>query len=99
MKISLLVPEKIFKGFLPYMGIVAIMVMGPALSYQIFISLYPKAFIQNLVQISRVVSEKIQFEFLYVHDLGLRSRNDLDLQYSHIFIYSTKLQITGCNSF
>ena len=27
------------------------------------------------------------------------SRNDLDLQYSHIFIYSTKLQITGCNSF
>ena len=33
-------------------------------------------------------SEKIQFEFLYVHDLGPRSRNDLDLQYSHIFIYS-----------
>ena len=31
--------------------------------------------------------EKIQFEFLYVHDLGPRSRNDLDLQYSHIFIY------------
>ena len=42
---------------------------------------------------------KIQFEFLYVHDLGPRSRNDLDLQYSHIFRYSTKLQITGCNSF
>ena len=34
-----------------------------------------------------IVSEKIQFEFLYVHDLGPRSRNDLDLQYSHIFIY------------
>ena len=32
--------------------------------------------------------EKIQFEFLYVHDLGPRSRNDLDLQYSHIFIKS-----------
>ena len=64
-----------------------------------FISLYLKAFIQNLVQIGTVVSEKIQFEFLYVHDLGRRSRNDLDLQYSHIFIYSTKLQITGCNSF
>ena len=61
--------------------------------------LVPKAFIQNLVQISTVVSEKIQFEFLYVHNLGPRSRNDLDLQYSHIFIYSTKLQITGCNSF
>ena len=61
--------------------------------------LVPEAFIQNLVQIGTVVSEKIQFEFLYVHDLGPRSRNDLDLQYSHIFIYSTKLQITGCNSF
>ena len=37
-----------------------------------------------------VVSEKIQFEFLYVHDLGPMSRNDLDLQYSHIFIYSMR---------
>ena len=48
-----------------------------------FISLYLKAFIQNLVQIGSVVSEKIRFEFLYVHNLGQRSRNDLDLQYSH----------------
>ena len=30
---------------------------------------------------------KIQFKFLNVHDLGPRSRNDLDLQYSDIFIY------------
>ena len=37
-----------------------------------------------------VVSEKIQFEFLYVHDLGPRSTNDLDLQYSHIFIHSIR---------
>ena len=36
----------------------------------------------------QVVSEKIQFEFLYVHDLGPRSSNDLDLQYSHTFIKS-----------
>ena len=50
--------------------------------------MYLKAFIQSLVQIGTVVSEKIQFEFLYVHDLGPRSRNDLDLQYSNIFIYS-----------
>ena len=49
-----------------------------------------KAFIQNLVQNGSVVSEKIGFEFLYVHDLGPRSRNDLDLQYSHIFIYSSR---------
>ena len=49
-----------------------------------------KAFILNLVQIGTVVSEKIQFEFLYEHDLGPRSRNDIDLQYSHIFIYSIR---------
>ena len=60
------------------------------------ISLYRKAFIQGLVQFGIVVSEKIQFEFLYVHDIGPRSRNDLDLQYSHIFIYSIRclLQLT-----
>ena len=46
------------------------------------------AFIQNLVQIGTVVSEKIGFEFLYFHDLGPRSRNDLDLQYSYTFIHS-----------
>ena len=47
-------------------------------------------------QIGTVVSEKIQFEFRYIHDLGPRSRNDLDLQYSHIFIYSIRwlLQLT-----
>ena len=55
--------------------------------HQIFISLYLKAFIKNLVQIGTVVSEKILFEFLHVHNLGPRSRNDLDLQYSHTFIY------------
>ena len=40
-----------------------------------------------MVQIGTVVSGKIRFEFLYKHDLGPRSRNDLDLQYSHTFIY------------
>ena len=51
---------------------------------------------QSLVQTGRVVSEKIQFEFLYVQDLGPWSRNDIDLQYSHIFIYSKRclLQLT-----
>ena len=89
-EIGLPVPEKIFEGFLPYMGMVAILVMGPASCHQIFISLYLKAFIKNLVQISTVVSEKIRFECLYVHDLGPRSRNDLDLQYSYTFIYSCR---------
>ena len=37
-----------------------------------------------------MVSEKIQFEILYVHALGPRTRNDLDLQYSHRFIYSIR---------
>ena len=43
-----------------------------------------------LVRIRTVVSEKIHFEFLYVNDLGPRSKNDLDLQYSHIFICSIR---------
>ena len=50
--------------------------------------LYLKAFIQNLVQNGSVVSKKMRFEFLYVHDLGSRSRNDFDLQYSNTFIKS-----------
>ena len=61
-------------------------------NHQIFISLYLKAFIQSLVQINTVFSENIRFEFLYVHDLGPRSRNGLDLQYSHIFIKSICLR-------
>ena len=92
MDIGPLVPEmKIFERFLPYMGVAAILVMRPASCCQIFISLYLKAFIQNLVQIGAVVSEKIHFEILYIlDDLGPRSRNDLDPQYSHIFIYLIK---------
>ena len=47
-----------------------------------------KAFIQNLVQNGQVVSQKIRFEFSYVHDLGPRSSNVLDLQYSQTFMES-----------
>ena len=47
-----------------------------------------KAFIKKLVQIGTVASDKIRFEFLYVNDLGPRSRNDLDLPYSLTFIKS-----------
>ena len=85
------VPEKnIFDWFLPYRGVAAILVIPPASCHQIFISLYLKAFIQSLVPIITVVSEKIHFKFLYVHDLRPRSRNSLDLQYSHIFIHSVR---------
>ena len=54
--------------------------------------LVPESIHKNLAQIGKVVSEKILFEFLYVHNLGPRSRNDLDLQYSHIFIKSIFLR-------
>ena len=90
-EIGLPVPEmKIFEGFLPYVGMAAILVMWPASCHQIFVSLYLKAFLKHLVQIGKVVSEKIRFEFLYVHGLGSSSRNDLDLQYSLTFIYSIR---------
>ena len=82
--------KKIFEGFLPYISLAAILVMRPASCHHFFISLYLKAFIKNLVQMGTVVSKKIRFEFLYVHDLGPRSRNDLDLRYSHTFIYSIR---------
>ena len=39
--------EEVFEGFLPYMGMVAILVMWLAPCHQIFISLYLKAFIKN----------------------------------------------------
>ena len=78
--------KKIFEGFLPYMGMAAILVIRLASCHQIFISFYLKAYIQNMVQVCTAVSEKIQFELLYVHDLGPRSSNDLDLQYSLTFI-------------
>ena len=63
------------------------------LCHQIFIFLYRKAFIQNLIQICIAVSEKIDFNLLYVHDIGPRLRNDIDLQYSHIFIYLIRYQL------
>ena len=52
--------------------------------------LIPESFHKNLVQIGAVVFEKIRFDFLYVHDLGPVSRNDIDLQYTHIFIDSIR---------
>ena len=35
-----------------------------------------------------MVSEKSNFQFSYVNNLGPRSRNDIDLEYSHIFVNS-----------
>ena len=56
------IPEKrIFEGFLPYMGMAAILLMSPASYQQILISMYLKAYIQNLVKNGPVVSEKSMF--------------------------------------
>ena len=55
-----------------------------------FHCLVPESFHKKLVPIGTVVSEKIGFEFLYVHDLGPKARNDLDLQYLYTFIHSFK---------
>ena len=52
--------------------------------------LVPGGFHKNLVQIGTVVSKKIWLEFLNVHDLGPRSVNDIDLQYSQTFIYANR---------
>ena len=61
-EIDLLVPvKKIFEGFLPYMGMAAILVMRPASYQQIFISMYLKAYTQSLVKNALVVSEKSMF--------------------------------------
>ena len=57
-----------------------------------FYLLVPESIHKKLAQIGKVVSEKILFEFLYVHNLGPRSRNDIDLQYSHVFIKSISLR-------
>ena len=50
--------------------------------------LVPESFHTKFISEWPLGSEKIQFEFLYVHDLGPRSSNDLDLQYSHTFMKS-----------
>ena len=39
-----------------------------------------------------MVSEKSKFKFSYVNGIGPRSRNDLDLEYSHIFINSIRFR-------
>ena len=53
--------EEDFRRIFTIYGLVGHLGHVTALCYQIFISFYPKAFIQNLVQIGTVVSEKIQF--------------------------------------
>ena len=91
MEISLLVPEKkIFKRVFTTYGHGSHLGHVTSIMSSDFYFLVPESFHKKLVQIGKVVSEKIRLEFLNVHDLGPRSRNDLDLQYSHTFIYSIR---------
>ena len=86
-EISPPVPEKIFEGFLPYIAIGGHLGHVTSIMSSDFHLLLPESFQTKFGsdRYTTVVSEKIQFEFLYVHNLGPRSRNDLALQYSHIF--------------
>ena len=60
--------------------------------------MYLKAYIQNLVKNGPVVSEKNMLKFSYINGVGTRSRNDIDLQYSHTFINSIScLQVLSHN--
>ena len=62
--------KKIFTGFLQFVGMAAILVMGPASCHQIFISLYLKAFIKKLVKISKQFLRKSGLNFCMYTTLG-----------------------------
>ena len=53
--------KKIFEGFLPYLGMVAIIGHVTSIIFMNFISMDIKAYIQNLVKNGPVVSEKNMF--------------------------------------
>ena len=91
MEIGLPVPEKkIWRGFLIIYGHGGHFGHVTSIMSSDFYFFEPESFHKKLVQIGKVVSEEIRFEFLYVHDLGPRSRNDLDLLYSRTFICSIR---------
>ena len=56
--------EEDFLRFLPYMGMVAIVVKWPGLFKQLFVPSIPGGYIWNLVTIGPVVSEKKSFEIV-----------------------------------
>ena len=95
MEIGLLVPErKNFEGFLPYIyGSGGHLGHVTSIMSSDFNFLVPESFHKkNLVQIGTVVSEKILFEFLYVHDLEPRSKMTLTFN-THIPSY---IQLDVC---
>ena len=71
-EIGLPVPEMIFEGFFTIYGRGGHLGHVTSIMSSDFHFFIPESFHTKLVQIGTVVSEKIQFECLYVHDLGSR---------------------------
>ena len=75
MVICLLVSEKkIFEGFLPYMGIAAILFMSPKLLIYTLVPLSYRCFALVLALIGQVVSEEMMFEYygnIHVYSPGV----------------------------
>ena len=101
---ALVLEKKIFEGVLPYIDLVVILVLWPASCHQIFISLYLKAFIQNLFQNGTVVPEKIRLIFECTRPWAkikkwtwpsiLTNLHKFNEMSAHAYF-----QVTGCNSF
>ena len=86
---GLLVPEKnTFKGFIPCMGMVAILVIWPGSFEQIFFLPIHECSTWNLASMGLATSQQKMFESINLSDLGQRSNNDLDLWYSYVFMNS-----------
>ena len=62
LKIGMSVPEKIFEGILPYMGVAAILVMRSRCHENIFVPPIQGGFTDNLALIGPALSEKKMFE-------------------------------------
>ena len=54
--------KKIFEGFLPYLGMAAILNFGSKPFYLFFVPLVPGCYIRNLVTFGSVVAEEKSFE-------------------------------------
>ena len=85
--------EEDFQRFLTIFGYVGHLGHLTSIMSSDFDFLVPESFHTKLVQIGKVVSEKIRFEFLYVHDLGTRSAMTLTFN-THISSY---IQLDVCS--
>ena len=99
-EIGLPVPEKkVFEGFFTIYGHGGHLGHLTSIMSSDFHFLVPESFIQNLLQIGTVVSEKIQFEILYVHNLGQGQEMTLTFN-THIssnkMSAPTTYQVTDC---